>query len=65
MRLLGISPTDLSLLNPFPTESEILENISDSTVALEIPYAQEPEFISPTTSNNSPKNQRYPFFRGR
>ena len=64
MRLLGISPTDLSLLNPFPTESEILENISDSTVALEIPYAQEPEFISPTTSNNSPKNQRYPFFRG-
>ncbi|MTJ14474.1 type I secretion system permease/ATPase [Anabaena sp. UHCC 0187] len=64
LRLLGITPTDLSLLNPFPTQSEILENISDSTVTLEIPYAPEPEFIPPATSNKSSKNPNYPFFRG-
>ncbi|MTJ10144.1 peptidase domain-containing ABC transporter [Anabaena sp. UHCC 0204] len=64
LRLLGINPTDLSLLDQFPTESEILENISDSTVAGEIPYAEEPEFIPPDTSKNPPKNQKYPFFRG-
>jgi ATP-binding cassette subfamily B protein len=66
VRLLGISPDDLSLLDGIPVESETLEIIpeSDSTGTSEIPYAQEQEFVPPTTSNKSSKNQNYPFVRG-
>ena len=66
VRLLGISPDDLSLLDGIPVESETLEIIpeSDSTGTSEIPYAQEQEFVPPTTSNKSSKNKNYPFFRG-
>jgi ATP-binding cassette, subfamily B, bacterial HlyB/CyaB len=64
LRLLGISPNDLSLLGGVPTESEVLETIPDSQLNSEIPYAQEPEFVPPPTSNKSLKNQKYPFFRG-
>jgi subfamily B ATP-binding cassette protein HlyB/CyaB len=61
---LGINPQDLSLLDGISIESETLETISDSSVDSEIPYAQEPEFVPPTTSNQPLKNQNYPFFRG-
>ncbi|MBJ7295164.1 peptidase domain-containing ABC transporter [Anabaena sp. AL09] len=64
VRLLGINPQDLSLLDGISIESETLETISDSSVDSEIPYAQEPEFVPPTTSNQPLKNQNYPFFRG-
>jgi ATP-binding cassette subfamily B protein len=66
VRLLGISPDDLSLLDGIPVESETLEIIpeSDSTGTSEIPYAQEQEFVPPTTSNKSSKNKNYPFVRG-
>ena len=64
VRLLGINPQDLSLLDGISIESETLETISDSRVDSEIPYAQEPEFVPPTTSNQPLKNQNYPFFRG-
>ncbi|MCX5980562.1 MAG: peptidase domain-containing ABC transporter [Nostocales cyanobacterium LacPavin_0920_SED1_MAG_38_18] len=64
LRLLGINPQDLSLLDGVTIESETLETISDSRVDSEIPYAQEPEFVPPTTSNKQFKNQNYPFFRG-
>jgi ATP-binding cassette subfamily B protein len=64
LRLLGINPQDLSLLDGISIESETLETISDSSVDSEIPYAQEPEFVPPTTSNQPLKNQNYPFFRG-
>jgi subfamily B ATP-binding cassette protein HlyB/CyaB len=64
LRLLGISPQDLSLLDGVTIESETLETISESSVDSEIPYAQEPEFVPPTTSNKQFKNQNYPFFRG-
>jgi ATP-binding cassette, subfamily B, bacterial HlyB/CyaB len=66
VRLLGISPDDLSLLDGIPTESETLETISelDSTGSADIPYAPEQEFVPPTTSNKSSKNHNYPFFRG-
>ncbi|MEI6441990.1 MAG: peptidase domain-containing ABC transporter [Nostocales cyanobacterium ELA583] len=66
VRLLGISPDDLSLLDGIPTESETLETISqsDSTGSADIPYAQEQEFVPPTTSDKSSKNLNYPFFRG-
>ncbi len=65
VRLLGISPNDLSLLDGVPTESEVLETILDNTIDSEIPYAQETEFVPPTTSNKSSKNKNYPFFRGK
>jgi ATP-binding cassette subfamily B protein len=64
VRLLGINPQYLSLLDGISIESETLETISDSRVDSEIPYAQEPEFVPPTTSNQPLKNQNYPFFRG-
>ena len=64
LRLLGINPQDLSLLDGVTIESETLETISDSRVDSEIPYAQEQEFVPPTTSNKQFKNQNYPFFRG-
>ncbi len=64
VRLLGINPQDISLLDGISIESETLETISDSSVDSEIPYAQEPEFVPPTTSNQPLKNQNYPFFRG-
>jgi len=66
VRLLGISPDDLSLLDGIPVESETLEIIpeSDSTGTSEIPYAQEQEFVPPTTSNKSSKNKNYPFVWG-
>jgi len=66
VRLLGITPHDLSLLDSIPIKSEILDTDLDtnSTVDIEIPYAQEQEFVPPTTSNKSSKNQNYPFFRG-
>ena len=64
VRLLGINSQDLSLLDGVTIESETLETISDSRVDSEIPYAQEPEFVPPTTSNKQFKNQNYPFFRG-
>ena len=64
LRLLGINHQDLSLLDGVTIESETLETISDSRVDSEIPYAQEPEFVPPTTSNKQFKNQNYPFFRG-
>lgn len=44
VRLLGINAHDLLLLDGVPTESEILETISDSKVNLEIPYAPDQEF---------------------
>ena len=47
LRLLGINPQDLSLLDGISIESETLETISDSSVDSEIPYAQEPEFVPP------------------
>jgi ATP-binding cassette subfamily B protein len=64
VRLLGINAHDLLLLDGVPTESEILETISDSKVNLEIPYAPDQEFVPPTTSNKSLKNKNYPFVRG-
>jgi ATP-binding cassette, subfamily B, bacterial HlyB/CyaB len=64
VRLLGISPDYLSLLDGIPTQSEVLETISDSKVDSEIPYAQEQEFVPPTTSKKALKNKKYPFFRG-
>ncbi|MBE9256411.1 MULTISPECIES: peptidase domain-containing ABC transporter [Dolichospermum] len=64
LRLLGINPQDLSLLDGVTIESETLETISDSRADSEIPYAQEPEFVPPATSNKQLKNQNYPFFRG-
>lgn len=64
VRLLGINVHDLLLLDGVPTESEILETISDSKINLEIPYAPDQEFVPPTTSNKSLKNKNYPFVRG-
>ena len=64
VRLLGINAHDLLLLDGVPTESEILETISDSKVNLEIPYAPDQEFVPPTTSNKSLNNKNYPFVRG-
>ena len=65
VRVVGIDPSDLSLLNSFPTESEIIDNVEDSTAVSQIPYAEETEAPPPQTSKDIPKNQNYPFFRGK
>jgi ATP-binding cassette subfamily B protein len=65
VRLLGISQTDLSLLDSPPLKTEKLENLLDGTITIEeVPYATESEFIGPSTSKDLPKNQKYPFFKG-
>jgi ATP-binding cassette subfamily B protein len=65
VRVVGIDPSNLSLLNSFPTESEIIDNVEDSTAVSQIPYAEETEAPPPQTSKDIPKNQNYPFFRGK
>ncbi|MEA5616433.1 peptidase domain-containing ABC transporter [Cronbergia sp. UHCC 0137] len=64
-RLIGINPTDLSLLDIRPTVEEVLENSSQITVDLDIPYAQPEEANAndPQTSKKQQKYQKYPFFR--
>ena len=65
VRLLGISQTDLSLLDSPPLKTEKLENLLDGTITIEeVPYATESEFIGTSTSKDLPKNQKYPFFKG-
>lgn len=65
IRLLGISQTDLSLLDSPPLKTEKLENLLDGTITIEeVPYATESEFIGTSTSKDLPKNQKYPFFKG-
>lgn len=65
VRVVGIDPSNLSLLNSFPTESETIDNVEDSTAVSQIPYAEETEAPAPQTSKDIPKNQNYPFFRGK
>jgi ATP-binding cassette subfamily B protein len=65
IRLLGISQSDLSLIDSPPLKTEKLENLLDGTVTIEeVPYAIESEFIGTSTSKDLPKNQKYPFFKG-
>ncbi|MFM7365606.1 MAG: peptidase domain-containing ABC transporter [Cuspidothrix sp.] len=64
LRVLGIDPRDLSLLNSFSTESEITDNVEDSTAVSQIPYAEETESPAPLTSKDIPKKHNYPFIRG-
>ncbi|BAZ28867.1 cyclic nucleotide-regulated ABC bacteriocin/lantibiotic exporter [Cylindrospermum sp. NIES-4074] len=66
VRLLGLRPADLLLLNSLPSELQLNSSNSQITEDLEIPYAPEVE-VSQSAPQQIPKgrkkHQKYPFFR--
>lgn len=67
VRLLGLCPSDLSLLNSECIRLQTNESISKIREDLEIPYAleAEPEIPNYTTTNQEGKSKKYSFVSGR
>ncbi len=67
VRLIGLSPSDLSFLDTHQIETPLNLTQPIITDELEIPYASEEEFTqsAPPPQKNSRKHQNYPFVSGK
>ncbi|MBO3459531.1 peptidase domain-containing ABC transporter [Aetokthonos hydrillicola Thurmond2011] len=68
VRLIGLRPSDLRLLDRHKIQVEIKDTTSGNiTNNVEIPYApqQEQLILEPHTTNNRPKSSKYPVFNGK